>query len=145
MNSLGSFSSDCQSSIDPPRYAVWLSKANHTYRLALRSEVLAVHLLGEDHRALARTFGALTGDDVDKFELVDVVSGPNGVPLLEACPRRLVGRRVTLLDEGGDHVCVVLAPMHLDDGPTGAPLRLSAVEDVEPGHAAEERPAERSG
>ena len=34
-----------QSSIDPARYTVWLSKANHTYRLALRASHLAVHFL----------------------------------------------------------------------------------------------------
>ena len=34
-----------QSSIDPRQYAVWLSKANHTYPVALRSELFAVHFL----------------------------------------------------------------------------------------------------
>ncbi len=32
-----------QSSIGPQRYCVWLSKANHTYRVALRSTHLAIH------------------------------------------------------------------------------------------------------
>jgi flavin reductase (DIM6/NTAB) family NADH-FMN oxidoreductase RutF len=32
----------CQSSIEPVRYCVWLSKANHTYRVALRSTHLAI-------------------------------------------------------------------------------------------------------
>jgi flavin reductase (DIM6/NTAB) family NADH-FMN oxidoreductase RutF len=31
-----------QSSIDPGRYCMWLSKANHTYRLALRSTHLGI-------------------------------------------------------------------------------------------------------
>ena len=34
-----------QSSIGPQRYCVWLSKANHTYRVALRSSHLAIHFL----------------------------------------------------------------------------------------------------
>ena len=57
-----------QSAIDPQRYCVWLSKANHTYRVALRSTHLAVHFLTEDDLEVAEHFGTLTGDDVDKFE-----------------------------------------------------------------------------
>ena len=34
-----------QSSIEPQRYCVWLSKANHTYRVALHSSHLAIHFL----------------------------------------------------------------------------------------------------
>jgi flavin reductase (DIM6/NTAB) family NADH-FMN oxidoreductase RutF len=34
-----------QSSIDPGRYCIWLSKANHTYRLALRATHLGIHFL----------------------------------------------------------------------------------------------------
>ena len=37
------FHSQC--SVDPGRFAVWLSKANHTYGVALRAEVFAVHFL----------------------------------------------------------------------------------------------------
>jgi len=32
-----------QCSIDPPRFAVFLSKNNHTYELASRADLLAVH------------------------------------------------------------------------------------------------------
>src|SRR3978361_323771 len=95
-----------QSAIDPERYCLWLSKANHTYRLALRSTHLAVHFLTEDDLEVAAHFGTLTGDDVDRFEGVRTTPGPDGVPLSERCPHRLVVRRVALLDEGGDHVCV---------------------------------------
>jgi flavin reductase (DIM6/NTAB) family NADH-FMN oxidoreductase RutF len=34
-----------QASIEPARYCIWLSKANHTYRVALRSTHLAIHFL----------------------------------------------------------------------------------------------------
>jgi flavin reductase (DIM6/NTAB) family NADH-FMN oxidoreductase RutF len=37
----------CQSSIGPQRYSIWLSKANHTYRVAQRSAWLAVHFLSD--------------------------------------------------------------------------------------------------
>jgi flavin reductase (DIM6/NTAB) family NADH-FMN oxidoreductase RutF len=128
-----------QSAIDPERYCVWLSKANHTYRLALRSTHLAVHFLTEDDLAVAEHFGTLTGDDVDKFEGIAVAEGVDGVPLLEACPQRMVVRRVALLDEGGDHVC--LTAECLDATTTGSftPLRLSQVDHLVPGHDAEER------
>ena len=54
-----------QSSIDPQRYCLWLSKANHTYRVALRSTHLAVHFLTDDDIDLAERFGTRTGEDVD--------------------------------------------------------------------------------
>ena len=129
-----------QSSIDPARYCVWLSKANHTYRIAQRSGHFAVHLLAETDAELARRFGTLSGDDVDKFADLPVSEGGGGVPLLDRCPRRLVLRRVALLDEGGDHVCVsgAVVAAHGDGG--FEPLRLSRAAGWEPGHASEERP-----
>ncbi|WP_346772754.1 flavin reductase [Rhodococcus sp. 14C212] len=129
-----------QSSIDPGRYTVWLSKANHTYRLALRATHLVIHFLGADEAALAARFGTLTGDEVDKFADLAVRAGPGGAPELLTHPHRVVLRRVALLDEGGDHVCVVTEPVAVHSTGRLAPLRLSAVAHLHPGHAAAERP-----
>lgn len=136
-----------QSSIDPGRYSLWLSKANHTYRVALRTTLLGVHYLTADDRDLARLFGTTSGDDIDKFDRCEHEEGPGGVPLLSACPNRLVVSRIALLDEGGDHVCVVTEPVEAASGGPFTPLRLSDVDDLDPGHAAEERnhpPTERA-
>ena len=73
-----------QCSIEPPRYAVWLSKANHTTRVALQATHLAVHFLGPDDHDLAALFGEQTGDDVDKFSQCESASGPCDVPVLTA-------------------------------------------------------------
>ena len=129
-----------QASIDPPRYAVWISKANHTYGVGLHAEHFAVHLLTVDDHDLAELFGSLTGDDVDKFERCDWRSGPGGVPLIDRLPRRIVGRRTSLTDDGSDHVCVVVEPVQVDgdEAQPFAPLRLHAVTDVDPGHEADE-------
>ena len=132
------FHSQC--SIDPPRYALWLSKANRTFRVALHARHLAVHLLADADHDLAALFGGETGDDVDKFAACAWTPGPDGVPLLDRVPRRVVARKRTLLDDGSDHVCVVLEPVDAVAAGPFAPLRLSAVDDVDPGHAAEERP-----
>jgi flavin reductase (DIM6/NTAB) family NADH-FMN oxidoreductase RutF len=130
----------CQCSIEPARYAVWLSKANHTFRVALHAEHLAVHVLTRDDHDLAARFGGSTGDDVDKFAGCAWTPGPGGVPLLDAVPRRVVARKHTLLDDGSDHVCLVLEPLAATGAGPFTPLRLADVDDVEPGHAAEERP-----
>ena len=62
------------------------------------------------------------------------------MPLLSDVPRRIVARRVAVLDEGGDHLCVVTEPLEAEaDGPF-TPLRLSAVDDLTAGHEATERP-----
>jgi flavin reductase (DIM6/NTAB) family NADH-FMN oxidoreductase RutF len=129
-----------QTSIDPQRYTVWLSKANHTYRVALRATHIAVHFLSSDDLPLAERFGTLTGDDTDKFADLEVDAGPGGVPLLSECPNRLVLRRTALLDEGGDHVCLAAEAIEAHSGGPFDPLRLSHVTHLEPGHANEERP-----
>ncbi len=136
-----------QSSIDPGRYCVWLSKANHTYRVVLRSTHLAVHFLTEDDRRLAVHFGTQSGDDVNKFAEIDHDLGEGGVPMLKALPNRLLVRRVALLDEGSDHVCVVTQPLQAEASGPFRPLRLSNVKDLTPGHGVAERndpPTERS-
>ena len=88
---LAGFHSQC--SIDPPRYAVWLSKANHTYRVALLAEHFGVHFLTTDDRDIAERFGSLSGDDTDKFSGLEWEPGDGGVPLL-ARPRLLRSRAV---------------------------------------------------
>lgn len=67
-----------QCSIDPPRYLVCLSKANNTVAVALGAEVLMVHVLGADQLGLARLFGELTGDKVDKLEGRECEQGGTG-------------------------------------------------------------------
>jgi flavin reductase (DIM6/NTAB) family NADH-FMN oxidoreductase RutF len=132
-----------QASIDPSRYAVWVSKANHTAGVLWAAEHVAVHVLGAGDHDLAELFGSETGDEVDKFTRCDWEPGPDGVPLLVRCGHRFVGRRTARFDDGGDHVCLVLEPVEATVGAERiAPLRLSAVADVDPGHPAGDRPAE---
>lgn len=130
----------CQCSIEPRRYAVWLSKANHTYDLAVQAETFALHFLAQGEHGLAAHFGGLTGDEVDKFADLAWEPGPGGVPLLDACPQRVVLRRLSLVDSGGDHVCLEGEPVAATTTGPFTPLRLSDVGDIEPGHPAEENP-----
>jgi flavin reductase (DIM6/NTAB) family NADH-FMN oxidoreductase RutF len=128
-----------QCGMEPRRYAVWLSKANRTYRVGALSERFAVHFPRRGDRALAELFGGETGDEVDKWERVAWTEGPDGVPLLDACPNRFVGRRVALLDADTDHVCIVLEPEAVDHEGLGEQMSLADVVDIEPGHGADER------
>jgi len=124
-----------QVSIDPPRLLVCLSVKNHTYRVAREAPLLAVHVLDPAQRALAELFGGSTGDEVDKFARCSWSSGPGGVPLLEDCPRRIVGR--ILHREGfGDHVGFLLDPMGIEVASTGEGLSYEEVQDLDPGHPA---------
>jgi flavin reductase (DIM6/NTAB) family NADH-FMN oxidoreductase RutF len=129
-----------QTSIEPRRYTVWLSKANHTYRVALSATHLAVHFLTAADRDLAEVFGALSGDDVDKFARCDWEPGPEGVPLLRRCPNRLVVVRAILIDDGGDHVAVSGLPIAAQATGDFTPLRYADVRQLVPGHEADERP-----
>ena len=101
------FSTQC--SIDPIRFLVCISKANHTHEHALASDVLAVHLLDQEDRRLAEVFGELTGDDVDKLALVPWTEGPGGVPVLDDAAAWFVGR-VLAHHDLGDHTGFVLEP-----------------------------------
>lgn len=126
-----------QSSIEPRRYAVWLSKANHTLDVAFHAEHLAVHFLSQEHRDLAELFGTTTGDRVDKFAHCAWTAADGlDVPLLDGCDRRIVLRRTGVHDEGSDHVCFVGEPVLVDVGGAYRPLRLSDVDDLDPGHEA---------
>ena len=130
-----------QSSIDPQRYTVWLSKANHTYRVALRSTHVGVHFLTADDVSLATRFGTLSGDDIDKFAGLGVRVADGGVPLLAESPHWMLLRRTALLDEGGDHVCVAGQAVAARTDGAFQPLRLSHVSHLTAGHSTDERPA----
>lgn len=125
-----------QCSIDPPRYLVCLSKANHTYGVAAGSDVLAVHLIPDDRFDLAELFGGETGDDLDKLARCAWTPGPAGVPILDGCPDWFVGREVARAD-AGDHDVVVLEPVDLSAGePEGPFVRYRRARAITPGHPA---------
>ncbi|NYV76068.1 flavin reductase family protein [Streptomyces sp. UH6] len=126
-----------QCSIDPPRLTVWISKTNHTHRVALRAERLTVHLLTPEQHGLAAMFGGRTGDDTDKFADVEWHEGPGGSAVLTAAAAWTVGVVQERFDTG-DHVAHVLAPEQSGEHPGtgGALLRLEDVLDIEPGHPA---------
>ena len=128
-----------QASIDPEHYCFWLSKANHTYRVALRSDHFAVHFLTTADRELARHFGALSGSETDKFSGLDSIASDHDVPLLADLPNRLLVERVAMLDDGGDHVCLTARVIAIEFGQSFTPLRPSQLGDLTPGHNAEER------
>jgi flavin reductase (DIM6/NTAB) family NADH-FMN oxidoreductase RutF len=136
-----------QSSIEPKRFCVWLSKANHTYRVALRSSHLAIHFLTADDLGLAELFGTRTGDDTDKFRNLAVKAGPADVPVLADWPHWMAVRRTTLVDDGADHVCVIGEVVATRSDGHFQALRLSQASHLTPGHGTAERnnpPTERA-
>ncbi len=100
-----------------------------------------------DRLPLAELFGTQTGDTVDKFAGLRVTPGAGDAPVLADCPNWLVGRRLALLDEGGDHVCVITEPVAGQSSGRFDPLRLSRAGHLTPGHGSRERhhpPTERA-
>ncbi len=124
-----------QCSLDPVRVVVFLSRRNRTFRVARRSDVLAVHLLGADQHALAALFGSQTGDRVDKFAECRWTPGLDDVPLLADCPNRMVGRVIERVD-GGDHMGLVLEVVQASAEDLGPLLTFQQVRDLDPGHPA---------
>jgi flavin reductase (DIM6/NTAB) family NADH-FMN oxidoreductase RutF len=122
-----------QCSIKPPRFGVWLSKENRTYRIALSAATLVVHLLRQGDQDLAHLFGAHTGDEVDKFEDVEWHSGPDGCPVLARCDW-FAGSIIERIDTG-DHVAFVLAPNGGVCKRSGTrQLGMNEIGDIEAGH-----------
>ncbi|OAR22774.1 hypothetical protein A8W25_24675 [Streptomyces sp. ERV7] len=122
-----------QCSLQPERFVVWLSTANHTYLVARQATVLAVHLLPQDH-SLAERFGARCGADADKFDGLDWTEGPEGTPLLTDAVARFTGQILDRFD-GGDHIGFLLAPLTVDAN-GGTPLSLHQTLDITAGHPA---------
>ena len=124
-----------QSSIDPPRFLAGISDKNRTFRVAAGADTMAIHLVPEDASDLAELFGGETGDEVDKFARAEWREGPGGVPLLDGCPNRFVGRIVERIDFG-DHVGMVLEPFFAEADDHSAQLGFHRAKRIEPGHEA---------
>lgn len=125
------FSTQC--SLDPIRFLVCISKSNRTYRVALGSTHLGVHLVPRSAKGLALLFGGATGDDVDKFAQCSWSEGPGGVPLLDGCPDHFTGR---ILDRagGGDHDAFFLEPVSWSHKGELPLLMFHDARDIEAGH-----------
>lgn len=124
-----------QVSIRPPRFLAMVSKLNHTYPIAMSTPAVVVHVLREGDHEVARHFGGLTGDEVDKFAGIDVVDGPALAPVIVGLDW-FAGRVLRHVDLG-DHVGLLLAP---HDGSAAradqAQLGMGDVDDIDPGHPA---------
>jgi flavin reductase (DIM6/NTAB) family NADH-FMN oxidoreductase RutF len=124
-----------QTSIDPPRFLVCLSKRNRTFRVACEADALGVHFVPADAPDLAALFGGETGDEVDKFARCEWREGPGGIPLLERCRNRFVGRVVRRTD-GGDHDLFLLEPVVAEKCHPGDQFPFHRAKRIEPGHEA---------
>ena len=122
-----------QTSVDPPRFLVCLSEKNRTTKLARDADVFAVHWVPAEAEALAELFGGETGDEVHKLTRVSWREGPEGVPLLDDCPNRFVGRVEARLP-AGDHIAHLLAPIAAERGADHDELTFHRAKRIEPGH-----------
>jgi len=124
-----------QTSIDPPRFLVCLSRANVTTRVAARAEYLAVHQLGLQDVDLARLFGEHTAEEEDKFSQCAWSDGPHGVPILDRAAAWMVGRVLSISD-GGDHAEFQLEPVAGHRRSYARPLTLTDLPPMDPGQEA---------
>jgi flavin reductase (DIM6/NTAB) family NADH-FMN oxidoreductase RutF len=126
-----------QCSLQPPRYLVGISKANHTHGVALKATTLVVHFPPVEHLDLARLFGEETGDEVDKFAQAAWHPGPDGqTPVLDDCPTWFAGRVLGTTD-CGDHTGFLLEPTDAScPDEDWDMLGFQRAKDLEPGHPA---------
>jgi flavin reductase (DIM6/NTAB) family NADH-FMN oxidoreductase RutF len=124
-----------QTSIDPFRFLVCLSRVNHTYRTAEAATHLAVHVLDESQQELAALFGSQTGDEIDKFARCAWHEGPERLPILDDCANWFVGR-VVWRHDAGDHDAIVLEPVAAERGSGEDEFTFHRAKRIEPGHDA---------
>ncbi len=133
------FASQC--SLSPVRFSVWLSKANHTYRLALAADTLTVHQLPRNRLDLAERFGSACSAETDKFDGLAWSEGAEGAIVLTDALAWFTGRVHDRYD-GGDHVAFVLDPIaahtkaSVDERDGRAVLTLYDAGDISAGHPA---------
>jgi flavin reductase (DIM6/NTAB) family NADH-FMN oxidoreductase RutF len=129
-----------QCSIQPPRFAVFLSKNNHTYELARRADLLAVHRVRADQHDVAEHFGATSErNDPRKLDEWPWRPGPRGVPLIAGCD--WFAGAVEERFDAGDHVAFVLSPLSDPDSgecARGGQLGYQEVRDIDAGQPAGE-------
>lgn len=124
----------CQVSIQPERFLVAISAANHTHRIATAVNILALHLLPSSAVELARLFGESTGDTVDKFAQCRFRDGPDGVPILDDALGVLVGRVLDRIDFG-DHTGHLLEPISATVAASHEPpYSIEQARRLRPGH-----------
>ncbi len=122
-----------QCSIDPPNFLVCISKVNHTLGVAECSPGMGLHLLGQDQVDLARLFGEVTGDLVDKFALVDWRLGSTGAPLLVDAAVSLEGQILGHFSVGDHEAFLMRGVRAVAGGPEGL-LTFRSAPSLQPGH-----------
>jgi len=123
-----------QCSIDPVRWLVCISDANHTASVAADASTLVVHLLRSGDMALARHFGEQTGDEVDKLAGVSWRAGPGGAPVVDGLD--WFAGRVLARHDLGDHTGYLVEPIGGSCAGSGPQLGFQSVRDLDPGHGA---------
>ena len=124
-----------QTSIHPPRMAVCLSHKNRTFRRGRDAELLGVHCVPAHADALAELFGGETGDETDKFARCAWHPGHGGVPVLDDCPNRFIGRVLWRAD-AGDHDVFLLEPVEAESGSPEREFTFHRAKRIEAGHEA---------
>jgi flavin reductase (DIM6/NTAB) family NADH-FMN oxidoreductase RutF len=124
-----------QTSIDPARFLVCISRTNATSRVVSRAQHVAVHQISSGDKQLARLFGEESEDWADKFAQCAWHEGPYAVPVLDASPAWFVGEIVERFDVG-DHEGLLLSPVAAEGRSDGDIVALQQVTDLDPGHPA---------
>ena len=124
-----------QASIKPVRFLVCISKVNHTFGVAEKSDALALHLVGSDQKDLASLFGELSMDEVSKFNKVEWSRGETGAPILAQCASWAEGNIIDRMSTG-DHEAFLMTVTDGGPGTHTGQFTLADASGFDPGHPA---------
>lgn len=88
----------------PPRATFNMSVMASSYPAIMKSEHLLIHFLGANNHSLATQF---SGDASERFQGVELLEGPHGLPLLPGVTAYLVGK-IVARHETGDAATIVV-------------------------------------
>ena len=100
-------------SLQPPLVLWSISKAAHSLAAFEQCSYWAVHILSANQEALSNRFAQ---KGAEKFHLVDLAAGREGIPLLRGCTATLQCKN-SLRYDGGDHIIFIGEGVALEHEP----------------------------
>ncbi|MDO9538359.1 MAG: flavin reductase family protein [Thermoplasmata archaeon] len=112
-----------QISIEPPILCVSISPKRHTWKMLAKVEYFGVCMLAEGQEKIANVFGTKSGNNVDKFGMMDIAPfmGAHKVPLIPDSLAGFVCRKSHQVEQG-DHFALFGEVVEAWKGPEKRPL-----------------------
>lgn len=108
-------------SLEPPTVLVCLQKSIYVHDIVSQAGLYAVSLLGQDQEAISNRFAGFDATVTDRFEGLEIVEAPSGLPFLVGAIAWLDCRVVSSIATG-THTIFIGEVEHVQFNSESAPL-----------------------